>query len=59
MPDERPPVAGLPPEALYRACDPAALRFASTRDVEASPTVVGQERALAAPSLGTRIDRLG
>jgi lon-related putative ATP-dependent protease len=59
MPDERPPVAGLPPEALYRACDPAALRFASTRDVEASPTVVGQERALAALSFGTRIDRPG
>jgi lon-related putative ATP-dependent protease len=48
MPDLTP----LPPEALYRACDPAALGFATTEELGELDEVIGQERALAALRFG-------
>lgn len=59
MPKKRRPAAGIPPEQLFRACAPEALAFDTTRELEASSTVVGQQRALEALAFGTRIDRPG
>jgi lon-related putative ATP-dependent protease len=59
MPKKRRPAAGIPPEQLYRACAPDALGFETTRELEANPTVVGQQRALEALAFGARIDRPG
>jgi lon-related putative ATP-dependent protease len=59
MQEERQNGAALAPEQLYRACAPEALHFETTRDLESSPTVVGQDRALEALAFGTRIDQPG
>jgi lon-related putative ATP-dependent protease len=45
----------LPPEALYRRCDPASLGFASTRDLSPAGHAVGQARATEAIEFGLRM----
>jgi lon-related putative ATP-dependent protease len=49
----------LPPEALYRRCDPADLPFATTAELEDIDVTVGQTRALAALDFGVRIRNHG
>ncbi|UCG72978.1 MAG: AAA family ATPase [Chromatiales bacterium] len=53
------PPQALPAEAVVHRCDPAALGFATTADVEADVTLVGQERALSALEFGARIPHEG
>jgi lon-related putative ATP-dependent protease len=47
--------APLPPEALYRHCDPASLSFTSTTELADPGIAVGQARAVAALELGAGI----
>ncbi len=42
------PPSPLPPETLYRRCDPATLGFATTDDIEPLDRPLGQDRAVAA-----------
>lgn len=49
--------AGLAPEVLRPACDPAALGFATTEDLKPLDGLIGQERALDAIRLSTGIAR--
>jgi lon-related putative ATP-dependent protease len=53
------PLDPLPPEALYRRCDPADLPFATTDEVEDIVEMPGQERALAAVRFGIGIRQKG
>lgn len=46
------PLAALTPEALYRTCDPAALSFSTTAELEPMDRPAGQERAIAALEFG-------
>jgi lon-related putative ATP-dependent protease len=59
MADRDGPGSGLPPESLYRACAPGALDFQTSAELDASVTVLGQERALEALAFGTGIDHPG
>ncbi len=52
-------VQPLPPEALYRRCDPADFSFETTDDLAEAPEVLGQERAIQAIQLGIHIQRQG
>ncbi|OUC07986.1 ATP-dependent protease, partial [Litorilinea aerophila] len=52
-------VQPLPPEALYRRCDPADFSFETTDDLVEAPEVLGQERAIQAIQLGINIQRQG
>ncbi|MBN1236994.1 MAG: AAA family ATPase [Gammaproteobacteria bacterium] len=45
----------LPPQALYRHCDPAALAFDSTAELADPAIAVGQARAAAALTFGASI----
>jgi lon-related putative ATP-dependent protease len=45
--------------ALYRACDPEALRFASSEELADLEGVVGQERAMAALRTGVELRHSG
>jgi predicted ATP-dependent protease len=45
----------LPPSALCAPCDPAALPFASTDELEARDEIVGQAQALRALDLGLTV----
>jgi lon-related putative ATP-dependent protease len=45
----------LPPEALYRRCDPAQFDFESTAELAPLDGVIGQDRALAALRFGIGI----
>ena len=47
------PPSPLPADELRRACDPGALRFASTADLEPIDGLIGQSRALSALAFGT------
>jgi len=49
----------LSPEALYTRCDPSALRFGTTEDLEDLDDVIGQDRALEAIRFGAAIDQEG
>jgi lon-related putative ATP-dependent protease len=49
----------LPPEALYRTCDPEQLDFRTTAEVEDLSTIIGQDRAVAAAKFGVGIRRPG
>jgi lon-related putative ATP-dependent protease len=46
----------LPTDALFSACDPAGLGFASTAELEELGEIPGQERALEAIQFATEID---
>ena len=49
----------LAPEHLYRPADLSALAFESTADLEPVGGLIGQQRALEAIGVGTRIDKPG
>ncbi|MBI3674861.1 MAG: AAA family ATPase [Rhizobiales bacterium] len=49
----------LPASELRQVCDPAALNFTSTAEIEIVDELVGQKRALSAIDFGTRIDHDG
>ncbi len=49
----------LTPEQLYRSCDPEAVRFASTAELEPLEEAWGQPRAIAAVDFGVGIDTEG
>ena len=51
--------ARLPAAALRRHCDPAALGFRTTEELEPFEGLIGQDRALEAIDLGARIDKAG
>jgi len=53
------PVTPLPPEALRRRCDHAALPFASTAELEPLAEPFGQERAVEALRFGASMRRDG
>lgn len=46
----------LTPENLYRRCDPALLDFDTTVNIEASNSVLGQDRAVQAIELGLELN---
>ncbi|WP_457653816.1 Lon protease family protein [Rhodocaloribacter sp.] len=46
------PVPPLPPEALYRRCDPAQFDFETTEGLDGEPVVIGQPRAVEAVRFG-------
>jgi hypothetical protein len=52
-------VAPLSVEQLYRSVDLSALSFASTAEIQSIDGIVGQERAMDAIRLGTKIDKPG
>jgi len=49
----------LPPEALYRNCDPALLKFDSTEGFVGSIEIPGQQRAVEAIHLAMEMDQHG
>ena len=49
----------LPPEALHRPADPAALDFATTAEIEPLARLPGQERPLEALAFGLDVDSAG
>jgi predicted ATP-dependent protease len=49
----------LPPEKLYRVCDPAALGFKTTAEVPDLEEILGQPRAVEAVRFGIDIRRQG
>ena len=49
------PIAPLPPESLYRHCDPAQFPFRTTAELEELEEVLGQERAVEAVRFGIGI----
>lgn len=51
--------SALAPEHLYRPADLSALMFQSTADLKPIGGLVGQQRALDAIGVGTRIDKPG
>ncbi|MEN1729194.1 MAG: ATP-binding protein, partial [Pseudomonadota bacterium] len=53
------PVKPLPLEALYRRCPPEALEFATTDQLDPLSLTWGQERAMRALDLGSRMDNGG
>lgn len=50
------PGKSLPPEALYRVCDPGQLTFETTESLEDINEIPGQERAVEAIHFATGID---
>lgn len=55
MPTHQP----LPPDALYKCCDPASLGFETTEELDDMTEMIGQDRAVAAIELGTGLDLHG
>ncbi len=53
------PVSPLPPDALYRTCDPQQFHFSTTEELEDLDGIIGQERALEALRFGVGIRRGG
>jgi hypothetical protein len=51
--------APLPPDQLYRVCDPAALGFKTTEEVPDLEEILGQPRAVEAMRFGIEIRRRG
>ncbi len=54
-----PSVSSLPPEALYRRCDPATLTFQSTAELPDIGDFIGQDRAIKAIEFGIGMSRHG
>ncbi|MBS1186588.1 MAG: hypothetical protein H6R04_606 [Burkholderiaceae bacterium] len=52
-------IAALPPEELYRRCDPASLPFDHTAATKPQPDALGQQRALDAVKFGVAMRRSG
>ncbi|MBS1169639.1 MAG: hypothetical protein H6R01_557 [Burkholderiaceae bacterium] len=52
-------ISALPPEQLYRRCDPASLPFEHTADYKTQPDALGQQRALDAVRFGVAMRRAG
>ena len=52
-------VSALAADRLYRSADLSTLEFGSTKDLQPSVGLVGQQRALDALGFGTRIDKPG
>ncbi|GAB3113809.1 AAA family ATPase [Aestuariicella hydrocarbonica] len=52
-------IHALSPHRLYRRCDPQALSFTSTAELEPLTTPLGQARALEAMEFGVEINREG
>ncbi len=53
------PVPPLPPEALYRRCDPAQFDFETTEGLDGEPVVIGQPRAVEAVHFGIGMRHAG
>jgi len=51
--------APLPPESLYRHCDPAQFSFETTSDLDAKTQILGQPRAVEAVRFGIGMHRTG
>ena len=49
----------LPPDTLYRACDPGTFSFAVTDELPYSPMIIGQDRAVEAIHFGLEIQSPG
>lgn len=49
----------LPPDQLYRRCDPATIPFSTTDEADELKQIIGQDRALEALRFGTGINREG
>ncbi len=54
-----PSVSSLPPEALYRRCDPATLTFQNTGELSDIGDFIGQTRAIKAIEFGIGMSRHG
>ncbi|MCS7222473.1 MAG: ATP-binding protein [Anaerolineae bacterium] len=52
-------VKPLPPESLYRRCDPQQFNFETTEELEDLTEVIGQPRAVEAVRFGVGIERAG
>ncbi|HLF58926.1 MAG TPA: ATP-binding protein, partial [Alphaproteobacteria bacterium] len=52
-------IAPLPPDALYRRCDPAQFTFATTAELETLEEILGQARAIEAVTFGIGMRRQG
>jgi len=52
-------IEALPPEALYRRCEPGSLPFETTEQLEDSTEAPGQDRALDALGFGIGIKQAG
>lgn len=52
-------VKPLPPEALYRRCNPQQFNFETTEELEDLTEVIGQPRAVEAVRFGVGIERTG
>ncbi len=53
------PVTAVGVDDLYRKCDPEALKFSTTEDLDNVEGLIGQERALAALEFGSKINQYG
>ena len=53
------PQKSLPPQALYRHCDPAQLKFDSTENIVGSTQAPGQQRAVEAINFAMEMDLHG
>ena len=51
------PAEALPPEELYRHCDPEQFEFESTAELAPLDGVMGQERAAGQPGQGDDLER--
>ena len=49
----------LPPEALYRRCDPAQFKFETSAELEPLPSLFGQPRAVDSVRFGIGVTREG
>lgn len=52
-------ITPLPPESLYRRCDPAQFNFASTAEIDGDNKIIGQARAVEAIRFGLGMRRKG
>ena len=53
------PAVELRPDELHRSCDPGQFVFRTTADLQESPVMLGQDRAVAAIQFGIGIHRYG
>ncbi len=52
-------ISPLPPEALYRRCDPGQFSFATTAELDVLEDILGQARAIEAVTFGIGMRRQG